>query len=178
MPTSNEDWKQRGACRDHDPELWFSPAGSLDDKKARGICADCPVLADCAEHSLIAPEPYGIWGGLTEKQRDAMLRKNTTSTPRKSRQGKHTTLAADDVEAILTRLDAGVHLPEVETELGIGREVCRRVWREHRATKNPPRRSVNQQAIAKRAGQSRYGRAHGGNRPHVGTQPTYAGTTK
>lgn len=67
-------WMRRGACRDQqDPDLHF-PAGEgrafrrqiID---AKQVCAGCPVLAECREHSFSEPEPYGIWGGLTEGER-------------------------------------------------------------------------------------------------------------
>lgn len=46
------DWRERAACRDHDPE-WWSLMGprvlSSANARAMRVCADCPVLADCAE---------------------------------------------------------------------------------------------------------------------------------
>lgn len=177
MSIPNDDWKQQGACRDHHPELWFSEPGSVDGTKALEICAPCPVRQQCLQHALAAPEQDGIWGGWTEKDRDRARRKRTRTQPRKSRRGKYTELSADEVVDVLARLDAGTPLPQVQTETGIGREVCRRVWREHRDTPNPPRRAMNQQAIARRAGQSRYSRVHSGNRPSVPGRPNYATST-
>jgi len=38
---------------------------------AKAICAACPVLAQCREHALKTREPYGVWGGMSEEDREA-----------------------------------------------------------------------------------------------------------
>jgi WhiB family transcriptional regulator, redox-sensing transcriptional regulator len=38
------------------------------------ICSSCPVLARCRAHALAAHEPYGVWGGLSESERDEIIR--------------------------------------------------------------------------------------------------------
>jgi len=43
------------------------------DAKAKAICADCPVIAQCRAHALQVHEPYGVWGGLTEDERSRLL---------------------------------------------------------------------------------------------------------
>jgi WhiB family transcriptional regulator, redox-sensing transcriptional regulator len=72
-----EDWSwQRSAnCRGEVSSLFFCGDGEVRsqrrerEKRAKSLCADCPVLAQCREHSLRAPERYGIWGGMTEDER-------------------------------------------------------------------------------------------------------------
>lgn len=73
-------WMDEAACRSHDPRKWFP----VDSKKggngggvripkqayeALVICEGCPVNEECLEYSL-QWEPYGIWGGKTEQQRN------------------------------------------------------------------------------------------------------------
>jgi WhiB family redox-sensing transcriptional regulator len=59
-------WHRHAACRGCDPEMWFPERGeSLG--PARAICATCPVAAQCAEAGAF--EKYGVWGGLSERQR-------------------------------------------------------------------------------------------------------------
>jgi WhiB family redox-sensing transcriptional regulator len=41
--------------------------------EAKAVCARCPVLAECRRDALTAHEPFGIWGGLTVEERDALL---------------------------------------------------------------------------------------------------------
>jgi WhiB family redox-sensing transcriptional regulator len=46
--------------------------------QAKAVCARCPVLAQCRRHALVLPEPFGIWGGLTEEERDVLLAARST----------------------------------------------------------------------------------------------------
>ena len=39
---------------------------------AKSVCARCPVVAQCAAHALTVREPYGVWGGLSEDEREAI----------------------------------------------------------------------------------------------------------
>jgi WhiB family transcriptional regulator, redox-sensing transcriptional regulator len=71
------EWQLQGACRTSDPDLFFHPEGERGPRKARrdeaarAVCAGCPVLAQCRAHALAVREPYGVWGGLTEDDREA-----------------------------------------------------------------------------------------------------------
>ncbi len=73
------DWQLQGACRGADPDLFFHPEGERGPRKyardaaAKAICATCPVLVQCREHALRVREPYGVWGGLTEDEREAIV---------------------------------------------------------------------------------------------------------
>lgn len=69
------DWQLHGSCRGEDPNLFFNPEGergavrAAREAAAKAICAQCPVLALCAEHALTVREPYGVWGGMTQDER-------------------------------------------------------------------------------------------------------------
>jgi WhiB family transcriptional regulator, redox-sensing transcriptional regulator len=67
-------WKDDGACRGANPDLWFIKSPEFVDA-ARQICERCPVRRDCLEHALNTPEEYGMWGGVTEQERRAIKRK-------------------------------------------------------------------------------------------------------
>lgn len=64
-----DDWLRRAACKGEPTALWF-PDRSHDDTPY-GVCAVCPVTAQCYEVS----ERYGIWGGLSERARRSRRRK-------------------------------------------------------------------------------------------------------
>ena len=70
------EWQFDGACRDADQDLFFHPEGERGparrkrDEAAVKVCATCPVLEQCRQHGLTVREPYGVWGGLTEEDRD------------------------------------------------------------------------------------------------------------
>jgi hypothetical protein len=61
-----------------DPDLFFS-AYRADIKRAKRICLDCPALAACRERALTRPEWYGVWGGLSERERRLIYRAQLSS---------------------------------------------------------------------------------------------------
>lgn len=67
-------WQQEAACRDADPELFFSNDESQR-REALAMCASCPVQQRCLEHALSTREPYGIWGGADEHERKRLMRR-------------------------------------------------------------------------------------------------------
>jgi WhiB family redox-sensing transcriptional regulator len=72
------EWQLQGSCRDADPRLFFHPEGERGparrerDAAAREICSTCPVLEQCRSHAIAVREPYGVWGGLTEDDRESI----------------------------------------------------------------------------------------------------------
>lgn len=75
-----EDDLRQGACLGHDPELFF-PSGHLTPPMqeyqrlaAKRICVTCPVRDACLEGALARSEPYGIWGGMTTRERRSLRR--------------------------------------------------------------------------------------------------------
>jgi WhiB family redox-sensing transcriptional regulator len=80
IPVMEEwEWQYQGACRDLDPEAFFHPDGERGPRRrnrenaAKAVCASCPVITACRAHALAVQEPYGIWGGLSEDDRAAIL---------------------------------------------------------------------------------------------------------
>lgn len=71
------DWQLDGACRSIDPGVFFHPEGERGparrrrDAAAKAICETCPVLEACRAHALAVREPYGVWGAMTEHEREA-----------------------------------------------------------------------------------------------------------
>ena len=74
------EWQYQGSCRDADSAVFFHPEGERGpsrearDRAAKSICASCPVMQQCAAHALAVREPYGVWGGLSEDDREAIYR--------------------------------------------------------------------------------------------------------
>ena len=72
-------WQDHGACRETDPLLFFHPqnergsARAKRDRAAKIVCAGCTVRLECADYAVRAREPYGVWGGLTEDEREEMM---------------------------------------------------------------------------------------------------------
>lgn len=80
------EWQFDGACRDADQDLFFHPEGERGSARrrraeaAKAICATCPVIKACREQSLTVREPYGVWGGLSEDERTAVLAQRSRAT--------------------------------------------------------------------------------------------------
>lgn len=70
-----EAWRQDAACRTYPTEWWYPADGMnwANTRRARRICADCPVREDCLIVALRRNED-GIWGGLNIKERRALRR--------------------------------------------------------------------------------------------------------
>ncbi|TFV89600.1 WhiB family transcriptional regulator [Blastococcus sp. CT_GayMR16] len=64
-------WSARAACKGHDPEDWMDGRPGLPTAAARAVCAACPVRAACLAHALVYDEPWGMWGGLSTRERIA-----------------------------------------------------------------------------------------------------------
>lgn len=73
------DWRDRAACLDEDPELFF-PIGNTGPalqqiEEAKAICRTCPVIDECLRFALENGQDAGVWGGLSEDERRALKRR-------------------------------------------------------------------------------------------------------
>jgi hypothetical protein len=68
-----QSWMRSAACANVDAELFFPATSRQPATEAKQICAACPVQAECLEYSLVNEEEFGVWGGLTEKERRQLL---------------------------------------------------------------------------------------------------------
>lgn len=64
-------WMLRGRCLSAFPDAWFPDNGVVAPEIKR-VCGGCPVRVDCLEYALVHDERFGIWGGLSERQRKRM----------------------------------------------------------------------------------------------------------
>jgi WhiB family redox-sensing transcriptional regulator len=78
----SDGWQMLAACRGEDSTYFFAPNyfERRSEKEAReavakAICLHCPVREDCLEYALRIREAHGIWGGLNEMERRALLRR-------------------------------------------------------------------------------------------------------
>lgn len=67
------DWRHRGACGTHDPDQLFV-AGAAQ-RQAKVVCTGCPVRRRCLAEALDHRIEFGVWGGMTERERRALLRR-------------------------------------------------------------------------------------------------------
>ena len=68
-----ESWQDRALCAQTDPEAFFPETGGST-REAKKICTGCEVKAECLEYALANDERFGIWGGLSERERRRIKR--------------------------------------------------------------------------------------------------------
>ena len=61
-------WQVDASCQDQDPDLFFPNRGAST-RKAKQICSECTVQEHCLEYAIVNAEKFGIWGGLSERER-------------------------------------------------------------------------------------------------------------
>ena len=61
-------WQERGLCAQTDPEAFFPEKGGST-REAKKVCLTCDVRQECLEYALANDERFGIWGGLSERER-------------------------------------------------------------------------------------------------------------
>ncbi|HZD74069.1 MAG TPA: WhiB family transcriptional regulator [Actinomycetota bacterium] len=84
VPAEFWSWRLWAACRQADRDLFFSPDGERGSAKrrreraAKAICATCMVRESCAAYAVSNHERYGVWGGLSEHERELIWRDEET----------------------------------------------------------------------------------------------------
>ena len=61
-------WQERALCAQTDPEAFFPEKGGST-REAKKVCVGCEGRAECLEYALAHDERFGIWGGLSERER-------------------------------------------------------------------------------------------------------------
>ena len=67
------DWPSQAACRSAKPDELFVPGAAQN--RAKALCTGCPVRTECLADALDNRTEFGIWGGMTERERRALLRR-------------------------------------------------------------------------------------------------------
>jgi WhiB family redox-sensing transcriptional regulator len=107
-------WRELAACRGTDLEVFFPGRGDSAGP-ARRVCAACPVRQPCLDYAITNRIAYGVWGGLTERERRA-LRSGWVRASRRERD-----------KAILAAEAAGYTAPVIGRAFGLSRTSVTRV---------------------------------------------------
>jgi WhiB family transcriptional regulator, redox-sensing transcriptional regulator len=107
-----EEWQDRALCAQTDPEAFYSEDGSST-REAKRICLGCEVKDDCLEYALEHRERFGVWGGLSERERRHLL------------EGRPNT-AAKTAVTIGRLLRLGIHLDDIADRAGVSRRTVER----------------------------------------------------
>jgi WhiB family redox-sensing transcriptional regulator len=68
VSTEEGSWRLDALCAETDPEAFFPEKGGST-REAKRVCTGCDVRAECLESALANDERFGIWGGLSERER-------------------------------------------------------------------------------------------------------------
>ena len=74
LEAEGQSWQERALCAETDPEAFFPEKGGST-REAKKICTGCEVKAQCLEYALANDERFGIWGGLSERERRRLRRR-------------------------------------------------------------------------------------------------------
>ena len=66
-------WQDLANCRGADADLFFPERGAST-RAAKTICRECQVRVECLEFAIVSSEKFGIWGGLSERERRKIRR--------------------------------------------------------------------------------------------------------
>jgi WhiB family transcriptional regulator, redox-sensing transcriptional regulator len=72
------DWTERAVCAQTDPEAFFPEKGGST-REAKQVCKGCEVSDECLDYALDHDERFGIWGGLSERERRKLKRRTVAA---------------------------------------------------------------------------------------------------
>jgi WhiB family redox-sensing transcriptional regulator len=76
-------WQDYANCRGADADLFFPERGAST-RRAKSICQACEVRTDCLEYAIVNGEKFGIWGGMSERERRRVRRERMITARRAS----------------------------------------------------------------------------------------------
>jgi WhiB family transcriptional regulator, redox-sensing transcriptional regulator len=74
----HQDWVSAAACRQSDPDDLF--VLGAEQRNATRVCTGCPVRIECLAEALDNQIEWGVWGGMTERERRALLRRHPSAS--------------------------------------------------------------------------------------------------
>lgn len=73
----NDDWREQALCAGKETNLFFPESGLnaaiRQSRMMKAFCKACPVRIDCLHYAINTEEPFGIWGGLSAKERKVVF---------------------------------------------------------------------------------------------------------
>jgi len=76
----DQPWATDALCAQTDPEIFFPEKGGST-RESKAVCAQCFVQAECLDYAMTHDERFGVWGGLSERERRALKQGTVTTCP-------------------------------------------------------------------------------------------------
>jgi WhiB family redox-sensing transcriptional regulator len=76
-------WQDEANCKGANADLFFPERGAST-RSAKAICRECEVRADCLEFAIVTGEKFGIWGGMSERERRRVRRERQVAAARRA----------------------------------------------------------------------------------------------
>lgn len=76
-------WQDEALCAQADPEAFFPEKGGST-RLAKAVCRSCDVRAECLDYAMETNQMFGIWGGMSERERRRLKAAPSTPQPRKA----------------------------------------------------------------------------------------------
>jgi WhiB family redox-sensing transcriptional regulator len=76
-------WQDYANCRGADADLFFPERGAST-RKAKAICGACEVKDECLESAIVNGEKFGIWGGMSERERRRVRKQRQVAAARRA----------------------------------------------------------------------------------------------
>ncbi|WP_213935120.1 WhiB family transcriptional regulator [Rhodococcus sp. B50] len=114
-PVERRDWQRFAHCQVMSAELFFAAehedtaTRKCREDFAKAICSACPVQQPCRSHALTHREPYGVWGGTTERERGLERRSAATNSDRSACVNTSATAATPPTTRYTSRSTAAVN---------------------------------------------------------------------
>ncbi|MFI1036026.1 WhiB family transcriptional regulator, partial [Streptomyces sp. NPDC020951] len=67
------DWSGKGLCGPGEAEILFAEGATQ--QEAKNVCNGCPIQAECLAYALDQRIEFGVWGGMTERERRLLLKR-------------------------------------------------------------------------------------------------------
>jgi WhiB family redox-sensing transcriptional regulator len=127
---ASADCKSRGACLGEDTELFFPIARTRgwvsQTRAAKKVCARCPVRPECLQWALETGQRFGVWGGLSEKERKTRYQLSESQAER----------CWDNQQWIEQQVAKGTSQKDMASQLVVSRSVLCRVIRQFEAERS------------------------------------------
>lgn len=121
------EWYERALCREVDGEIFYPEKGGTVEP-AKAVCRNCDVRRECLEYALSRNEEFGVWGGLSERERRALKQRKTRGASVQPIRRRQRPGLADHHQAIVEMLERDATWAEIGQAIGYSTDAVKAYW--------------------------------------------------